>query len=261
MKKLLFVFALLILHDWAWGDSNVPAELRVEVRASQSLFEPFSNEAAIKIYLRCTAAGYLTLYHIHPDSGLAILYPRPHHHWRELEAKKEYRLAELAEDLELQYRELDGYVYLGVIATREPIHLVPWLEQAFSERGVKLGEKPEKSFADEIEALIEKVESDVRFRMGESNPSSFALIPLLLKPRTQLLAGDWHEARKPQRYFFEGRYHYVAPEPPRNFPNPLMRTPSPFPQRDTRSGASTIAPPVTKEKPNNVKPARQEKKN
>ncbi len=261
MKNSLLLLILLPTCIWGGDESNAPAELRLEVRASQSLFEPFSNDEPIRFYLRSTAGCYVTLYQIHPDSGLAILYPQPHHHWRELEAKKEYRLVELADDLELKYHDLEGYVYLGIIATREPIHLVPWLEQAFGEHGVKIGQKPEKFFNEEVEALVEKVESDVRFRMGEPKESSFALIPILIRPHAQLYAEDWRETPRSQRFYFEGRYHFVAPDPPRNFPGAAMRAPSPFPPRKPLPGASTIVPPATKEKPNNVRTPRREKKN
>ncbi|NUO84347.1 DUF4384 domain-containing protein [candidate division KSB1 bacterium] len=261
MKRSLLLLIFLPTYVWAGGKSNAPAELRLQVRASQSLFEPFNNAEPIRLYLRSTAQCYVTLYQIHPDSGLAILYPQPHHHWRELEAKREYRLAELADDLELKYHDLEGYVYLGIIATREPIHLVPWLEQAFGERGVKIGQKPEKFLDDEVEALVEKVESDVRFRMGEPKESSFALIPVLVHSQTQFYTADWRETPRSQRFYFEGRYHFVTPEPPRNSPGAALRVPSPFPPRKPLPGASTIAPPATKEKPNNVRTPRREKKN
>ncbi len=261
MDKLLLLFTLLSPPDLGANPSNPPAELRLEVRASQSLFEPFPNEEEVRLYFRGTAAGYLTLYHIHPDSGLAILYPQSHHHWRELEAKKEYRLVDLADDLELKYRDVEGYVYLGAVMTREPIHLVPWLEQAFEEKGIKAGEKPETAWEEEIEALIEKVEADVRFRMGEAQTSSFALLPLLIKPRMQLLANAWRETPKSQRYFFAGRYHFIAPEPAQNFPSTLRRAPLSFPPRHSQPGASAIAPSTTKERTNTPKPPRREEKN
>ncbi len=261
MKRFFPILLLLACSNLAWSDSDAPVGLRIEVRSSQSLFEPFSNDEPLEIYLRSTAPGYLTLYQIHPDSGLAILYPQPHHHWRELEDKKEYRLSDLAKGLELDYPGFEGYVHLGVIITKEPIHIVPWLEQAFGEKGLKIGQKPENFFEKDLEAVIEKVESDLRFRMGEANTSSFALIPLLMRSRAQLYAGDWREPPKPQRYFFEGRYHVVAPEPPRNFPAASMRAPSPFPRHAPLPGARAAAPQVTKEETNKVKPSpRREKK-
>ena len=252
MPRLLLLFAALSSPLLAADRGNAPAELRFEIHATQSLFEPFGNDEALPLSVSSTANAYLTLYQIHPDSGLVILYPQPHHSWRELKADKQYALADLAEDLELVYRDFEGYVYLGAVLTPEPIHLVPWLEQAFAEKGIKAGEKPAMAFENDLEKTVEEIEADVRFRMGEAQSSAFALVPLLIKERWKIVARDWIEASRAQRYFFAGGYHFLAPEPRPHFPNSLLRTP--LPQGSPRPGLNPAAPPTKKERPNNVKP-------
>lgn len=259
MKTLLLFIVIFSSSLLAANHGDAPAELRFEIHATQNLFEPFANDEALPLYLSSTAQAYLTLYLIHPDSGLAILYPQPHHSWRELEGKKKYALADLAEDLELSYRDFEGYVYLGAVLTPEPIHLVPWLEQAFAEKGIKAGEKPAMDFENDLEKTVEEIEADVRFRMGEAQSSAFALVPLLIKERWKIVARDWIEAPRAQRYFFAGSYHFRAPEVPRNFPHGSSSSLSSFPPRTPPTDA--LVPSPAKEKPSNVKPLRREKKN
>jgi hypothetical protein len=258
MNKLVLPLTLFASFNLGANPSHAPAQLRLEVRASQSLFEPFPNEEEIRLSFRSTEAGYLTLYHIHPDSGLAILYPQPHHRWLELQAKKEYRLSELAEDLRLEYEGLDGYIYLGMIVTPEPIHLVPWLEQAFEEEGIRAGAMPEILYADELERVIEKVEADVRFRMGEAQAGCFALVPLLVRPRIQLLTEERRDPLRPQRYFYAGRYHVVEPELPPDFSSSARRAPFIFSPRLSQPNA--IAPSSAKEKNKPPQTPRRERK-
>ena len=109
---------------------------------------------------------------------------------------------------------------------------------------------------EDLETVVEKVETDVRFRMGEAQTSSFALLPILIQSRFQFLAQERLAPPKPQRYFAEQRYYFIMPEPEFHFPGAFRR--SPFPPRPPQSGASTIAPSVTKERPNHTKPPRRE---
>lgn len=260
MIKKKLVLTTFFAAQIALANPIAPSEVRFEVRASQSMFEPFDNNYPLKLYLRSMAPGYLTIYEIHPDSGFAVLYPQPHHHWRKLESKKEYGLTDLAEDLVLEYRDVDGFVYLGMIMTAEPIHLVPWLEQAFGECGIKAGLRPPQSFEKDFESLIEKVEADVRFRLGKPDRSSFALLPLLLKSHFQIFATDWQEPARALRYFYGGKYHFVEPDSPSGLPGALLQGSRMFPRRGAGSTGNAILPSTNKEKAPQKSP-RREKKN
>lgn len=254
---LLMLLLPLVLHATS---IKRPAEMRLEVRAAQSLFEPFAEDETIALSVRSAVSGYLTIYQIHPDSGLAVLYPQPQHRWLQVEAKKEYRLTEFAADLELKYRNLEGHVYIGMILTPEPTHLVPWIEQAFAEKDIRIGKKIAVTYTDELENLIEKVEADVRFRLGESQPCGFALIPLLLMPRIQILTEVRRDAPRPLRYYYAGKYHLIAPELPESFSRSARRFPLPFTPRYSSPGASSAAPSLLKERPNNSNPPRRQQK-
>lgn len=260
MIKKHLVFSACFAAQIALGIPPAFPEMRFEVRAAQSMFEPFDNNYPVKLYVRSMAPGYLTIYEIHPDSGFAILYPQPHHHWRKLEPKKEYGLADLAGDLVLAYRDVDGFVYIGMVMTAEPIHLVPWLEQAFGEYGIKAGLRPPQSFGEDFESVIEKVEADVRFRLGKPDISSFALLPILLKSHFQIFATDWQEAPRAMRYFYGGKYHFVVPDSPSGLPGALLPGSRLFPRRGATSNGKAILPSTNKEKPSPKSP-RREKKN
>ncbi len=260
MKKTIGFLVLLLpvlLHATVM---KRPTEMRLEVRAAQSLFAPFAGEETITLSVRSAASGYLTIYQIHPDSGLAILYPQPHHRWVQLEAKKEYRFTELAADLELKFRELEGHVYIGMIITPEPTHLVPWIEQAFAEKEIKPGKKIAVVYTDELENFIEKVEADVRFRLADSQPCGFALIPLLLMPRIQILTEERRDPPRPLRYYYAGKYHLIAPELPESFSRAARRFPLPFTLRSSQPDANSAGPALLKERPNNSKPPRRQQK-
>ncbi|MEK7727013.1 MAG: hypothetical protein AAB354_01305 [candidate division KSB1 bacterium] len=260
MKNLLLFLTLFASSMLASEPTNTLLELRLEVRSQQSMFDPFASEEPVSLTVRSSASGYLTLYQIHPDSGFAILYPQAQHRWLELEAKKEYRLVDLAQELELNYHALEGHAYVGMIITPEPIHLVPWLEQAFAEKNIKAGQKIDVVYTDELENLIEKVEADIRFRLGESQTSGFALIPLLLMPRIQILTETRRDPPRPLRYFYAGRYHIIAPELPSNFPNAARRLPPPFSFRPSPSDVNAIAPALTKDRSHNAPKPRREQK-
>lgn len=262
MKRIAVLLTLLLPLISHAAAPNRPAEMRLEVRASQSLFEPFAGENEIFLSVRCTAAGYLTIYQIHPDSGLAILYPQPQHRWLELEAKQEYRIEKLADDLTLHFDKLEGHVYIGMVITQEPIHLVPWLEQAFAAKNIKAGQKIDIVYTDELEDVIEKVETDVRFRLADSQTIGFALIPLLIMPRIQTLTEERRDPPRPLRYYYAGRYHLVAPDSPNLFLPPGRRLHSPFVFRRSQPNTNTVAPSVSNKKPrtNQSQPPRREEK-
>jgi hypothetical protein len=165
------------------ASAHHPWDIRVEVWSNQSFAEPFFSDDPVEIYFRVSELGYVTVYQINPWGGVEIIYPLPRHHWRPVYPRRTYRLIDLAPDIFLRYDGAEGYAYIGIIATPQPVDLVPWLEVGFRECGIVFG-RPDRYRVDiDFEATIRRVEVDLRLRLGPRCVPAFYMTPIYVRPR------------------------------------------------------------------------------
>jgi hypothetical protein len=230
---------------------HYPPTLRVEVWASQSLYDPFYDDQPVEFFFRCEDRGYATIYQVRPCGTVEIIYPRPYHRWRPIKAGRVYSFSDLADDVRMDYHGLDGYAYVGIIVTRDPIHVVPWLEQAFYEHGLIVGRRPATSLTLDFGLIIENVEADIRFRLGVRTAPVFAMVPICIRPRAIVVRPAPFYPRYYPRYYCDGGYYVVTPDrkvrrdPPRNQPRPFQRRPAtpPYPGRVEMPTRVDYSPP------------------
>jgi hypothetical protein len=143
-------------------------DIEIKVWSSQSFDDPFCSDDPVDIYFRVNRASYVTVYQINPWGGVDIIYPRPHHRWLPVQPGRAHRLVDVAADLELYYGGAEGRAYIGIIATRHPIDIVPWLEAGFRDRGVVCGRPSHVSVNVDFNLVINRVLADVRVRLGSA---------------------------------------------------------------------------------------------
>jgi hypothetical protein len=177
---LLLLFSAFLAFS---ASAHQPLEIRLEIWSNQSFAEPFCSEEPVEIYFRVSEVSYITVYQINPWGGVEIIYPLPHHHWRPVYPRQTYRLDDLAPDIVLRYDGTEGYAYIGIIATPQPVHLVPWLEVGFRGYGLVFG-RPERYHDDlDFELIISRVNVDLRLRLGSHCVPAFFIAPIYVRPR------------------------------------------------------------------------------
>jgi hypothetical protein len=160
-----------------------PFDIDIKVWASQSFDDPFCSDDPIDVYFRVNRISYITVYQINPYGGVDILYPLPRHRWMPVYPGRTYRLTDLSYDLDFWYDGLDGNAYIGIIATQQPIDIVPWLEAGFRSRGLVFG-RPSRAVVDvDFRLTIDHVLADVRLRLGSACESSYYVAPIRVRPR------------------------------------------------------------------------------
>jgi len=234
----LIALAIAIFQTSGAATGRGSGDIHFEVWSTQSFSDPFCDEDPIDVFLRLDETGYVTIYQINPWGGLEIVYPQAHHHWRPLRGGRTYHLLDLADDIYLQYSGANGYAYIGIIVTRNPVHLVPWIEQTLCSRGLVIGRYRHDRVELDIEAIVRESESEIRVRLGRGYNPSFALIPFYVRPRTLLSQPSRPGPPKSPRFYFEGRYQVVTPGPPPNHPRSRYEMPTP-PVRALKKRPST----------------------
>jgi hypothetical protein len=207
------------------ASAHHPFDIRIEVWAGQSFAEPFCSDDPVEIFFRVSDISYITVYQINPWGGVEIIYPLAHHHWRPVYPRRTYRLDDLAPDIRLYYDGVEGYAQIGVIATPQPVHLVPWLEAGFRECGLVFG-RPDRYYLDvDFKLVINRIEADLRLRLGPRCAPAFYVAPIYVRPRIVVNpppVRGWPRYRPPDwryrdHYYPDDRKHpktYVPPAPP-----------------------------------------------
>lgn len=185
MKKLWLMIALAgcSIAQGLFAAPTLPPVVRIDVWSNQRWDDPFCSDDPVEIFFRVDEYAYLTIYQINPWGGVDIVYPRPHHRWIAVLPKRTYSLSDLASDLYLQYDGVEGSAHLGIIATHDPIDLVPWLESGFRNCGFTFGRPASRHASIEINVALERIQADLRFRLGTyCEPTFFARV-IYLRPR------------------------------------------------------------------------------
>ncbi len=176
MKRCTLIIPLaVLLTGWHEAAAQAGSAVRVEISPQLRPASASSGRGEIDLSIRSTSRGYLTLYQITPTGGFEILYPKPHHCWRALEANRIYHLEELAEDIRLPYESPSNNAYVGGIFTARPTHIVPWLEQALREQGLSSGRGNLAGAAPDPKRVIADLEADMQYRLGASARPAFAV--------------------------------------------------------------------------------------
>ncbi len=176
MKRCTLIITLAaLLTGWHNAAAQSGSAVRVEISSQPRPASASSGRGEIDLSIRSSSRGYLTLYQITPTGGFEILYPKPHHCWRALEANRTYRLEELAEDIRLPYESPVGNAYVGGVLTARATHIVPWLEQALRERGLSSGRGNLAGAAPDPQRVIADLEADMQYRLGASARPAFAV--------------------------------------------------------------------------------------
>ncbi|MDZ7361202.1 MAG: DUF4384 domain-containing protein [candidate division KSB1 bacterium] len=164
-------------------DSRAFDDIEIKVWSSQSFDDPFCSDDPVEIYFRVNRAAYITVYQINPYGGVDIIYPRAYHRWRPVYPGRTYRLIDLADDIYLYYDGVEGRAYIGIIATRQPINIVPWLEAEFRHCGLAFG-RPERAVVGiDFQLAINRVLANVRLRLGTACVPTYYVAPIYVRPR------------------------------------------------------------------------------
>lgn len=161
----------------------LPPQIRIEVWSTQHFEDPFWSNDPVELFFRVDECAYLTIYQINPWGGVDIIYPRPHHRWIAVLPHRTYSLIDLAADLYLDYEGVDGSAYLGIIATHDPIDLVPWLESGFRSYGFVFGRPQASQSSIDISVVLDRIQTDLRFRIGRHCEPAFFTTIIYLRPR------------------------------------------------------------------------------
>jgi hypothetical protein len=162
---------------------TMPSAVRIEVWSSQRWDDPFYSDDPLDIFFRVDEVAYLTIYQVNPWGGVDIIYPLPHHRWVAVLPRRIYSLNDLASDLNLYYEGAEGSAHLGIIATRDPIDIVPWLEGGFRNCGFAFGRPVSPRVSIEINVALERIHADLRFRLGSRCEPAFFSRVIHLRPR------------------------------------------------------------------------------
>lgn len=182
----LIITLAVLLTGWRDATAQSGSALRVEISSQPRPVSAASGRGEIDLSIRSSSRGYLTLYQITPTGGFEILYPKPHHCWRALEANRDYHLQELAEDIHLPYESPTSNAYVGGIFTVRPTHIVPWLEQALREQGLSSGRGNLAGAAPDPRRVIADLEADMQYRLGASTKPAFAVTAIPFSSTTGL---------------------------------------------------------------------------
>jgi len=158
-------------------------DIELQVWSSQNFEAPFCSDELIDIYFRVNQPGYITVYQINPYGGVDILYPLACHRWMPVYPGRTYRLIDLSSDLDFFYDGAEGNAYIGLIATRHPIDIVPWIEAGFRDHGLVFG-RPDRVAVDvNFRLVIDRVLADVRVRLGKTCAPAYYVAPIYVRPR------------------------------------------------------------------------------
>lgn len=191
MKKkcVVVILASVLMLGWHGANADHPHDARVEVWTVQ-YDDDVCDEESQEVFFRLHERGYITLYQITSYGRVEVLYPRSHHCQRELRPFREYRLSDLADDVHLYDDE--GEAQLGVIFTREPVVLAPWLERSFVEAGLVVRTSPLIYARIDLPRIFARVEADVRIRIGPRCAPVFVVKPVCVRPRVVCRKPHWH---------------------------------------------------------------------
>jgi hypothetical protein len=206
------------------------------VWSSQSFDDPFCSDESIDVYFRVNRLSYITVYQINPYGGVEMLYPLSYHRWAPVFPGRTYRLTDLAADLDFFYDGVEGRAYIGVIATRQPIDIVPWLEAGFRDCGLVFGRPSRVIMGVDFQLAINRVLADVRVRLGSACVPSFYVAPIYVRPRIVVHHRPpvvvWPAPRRHKSYPPQWYGHDDHPSSPRRDEEPEKR---PFRRRDFKS--------------------------
>jgi hypothetical protein len=247
LSFLLFIFFAVT------ASAHDPFDIDLKVWSSQSFEDPFCSDDPIKIYFRVERLSYITVYQVNPYGGVEILYPLSCHRWSPVFPGRTYRLTDLAAELNFFYGGLEGSAYIGLVATRQPIDIVPWLEAGFRDCGLVFG-RPSRVVVDvDFHFAINRVLTDVRIRLGSACAPAFYVAPIYVRPRVAFHRRPpvvvWPKPRYHKPYSPKWRWGYdkypTPPEPEkrpfrrRGFespdPSPVPYSPKPVETREPRA--------------------------
>jgi hypothetical protein len=180
-------------------------DIEIKVWSSQSFDDPFCSDDPVEIYFRVNRTGYVTIYQINPYGGVDILYPLAYHRWRPVYPGRTYRLIDLADDIDLYYGGAEGRAYIGIIVTRQPINIVPWLEAEFRHCGLVFG-RPERAVVGiDFQLAINRVMANVRLRLGTACVPTYYVAPIYVRPRVVVRRSPpvimWPEPPRHKSYY------------------------------------------------------------
>ncbi|MDZ7344609.1 MAG: DUF4384 domain-containing protein, partial [candidate division KSB1 bacterium] len=254
--------------------AHTPFDIRLEVWSNQSFTEPFCSDDPVEIYFRVNQISYITVYQINPWGGVEIIYPLPHHRWQPVYPRRTYRLIDLASDISLRYDGAEGYVQIGIIATPQPVHVVPWLEAGFRECGLVLGRPVSSEYHTRVDfrLVITRIEADLRLRLGPRCVPTFYVAPIYVRPRIAVSPPPirgWtapHDTQPPHwRYRDQPDDRPARPEPskPRSFGRRDFEPPkkNPFDSPRERDSAAAFKPRSSGEQNLEKKPTPNLRKN
>ncbi len=201
-------------------------EVELKVWSAQSFDDPFCSDDPIDVYFRVNRPSYITVYQINPFGGVDILYPLSCHRWQAVYPGRTYRLTDLSHDLNFFYDGLEGNAYIGMVATRQPIDIVPWLEAGFRDQGLVFGRPARVTVGVDFRLVLDRVFADVRVRLGSSCASAQYVAPIYVRPRVVV--------RRPPPVV-------IWPEPPRHKSYPPKWAP---PARGHRDDDYRYRPPA-----------------
>jgi hypothetical protein len=241
-RPLVFLALLFFIFFAVPASAHDPFDIDLKVWSSQSFDDPFCSDDPIDIYFRVDRLSYITVYQINPYGGVEILYPLSCHRWSPVFPGRTYRLTDLAAELDFYYRGLEGSAYIGLVATRQPIDIVPWLEAGFRDCGLVFG-RPSRVVVDvDFHFVINRVLTDVRIRLGNACAPAFYVAPIYVRPRVAFHRRPpvvvWprpshHKSHPPQwRWGYDQYPSQPKPEPePEKRPFRRRGFESPDPQR------------------------------
>ncbi len=253
----VFFFLFAVCFTTA-ASAHDPFDIDLKVWSSQSFDDPFCSDDPINIYFRVDRLSYITVYQINPYGGVEILYPLSHHRWSPVFPRRTYRLTDLAVDLDFFYDGLEGSAYIGVVATRQPIDIVPWLEAGFRDCGLVFGRPSRVAVGVDFHFAINRVLTDVRVRLESACAPAFYVAPIYVRPRVAIHRRPvWSKPPYHKVYSPKWRWGYdKSPAQPQPAPEPEKR---PF----RRRGFEASEPPQVPYSPKPVesREPRVEKRN
>jgi len=254
MKKLWLMMAFVV-GSFAPGlvaAPTLPPSVHIEVWSSQRWDDPFCSDDPLEIFFRVDEFAYLTIYQINPWGGVDIVYPRPHHRWIAVMPRRVYSLSDLAPDIYLQYDGAEGRAHLGVIATHDPIDIVPWLESGFRNCGFAFGRPASRHASIEISVALERIHADLRFRLGTYCEPTFFSRVIYVRPRVARPPVVIYRAPRPEIHvggrWQAGRTH---PKEPPTYSNRS------YERRDPKYSRSPQREQVKEKSPRSSPPSRR----
>lgn len=158
-------------------------EVELKVWSAQSFDDPFCSDDPIDVYFRVNRPSYITVYQINPWGGVEILYPLSCHRWQAVYPGRTYRLTDLSHELDFYYDGIEGNAYIGMVATRQPIDIVPWLEAGFRNQGLMFGRPARVAVGVDFRLVLDRVFADVRVRLGSACAAVQYVAPIYVRPR------------------------------------------------------------------------------